>query len=161
MITLKNVSKDECIKCLKDHIDNEKRNLTIFVTGEWSTTTFDYTPTGMKNEFKMVESKLTLDLHGIIEEIQMKLERFWWWVFKKPKEETIIKMYILMEYLQMKRYNNPGIDFDNQTIIIFHLEDPQTKDIHCQIVGSTSLQPNNPDFIETIKELVNTFLKSH
>ena len=161
MITLKNASNKDCIKSLNDYFDNEKRNFTLCLIGALGFESFDYNPTEMKREFKNVKSKLKLDLHGIMEEINKKLDNHWFWIIKKPKQEAILKLYILMEYLQMKRYNNPGIDFDNQTIIIFHLEDPKTKDIHCQIVGSTPLQPNNSDFIETIKELVNTFLKSH
>ena len=161
MKTLKNVSNKDCIKSLKDYLDDEKRNFSICLIGELGYETFDFNPTEMKKEFKKVKSKLKFDLHEILEDINDKMSNIWFWIIKKPKQETILKFYILMEYLQMRKYNNPGINFENKTIIIFHLQDPVTEDIHCQIVGSTPIHPEHPEFFETMQACVNTFLENH
>ena len=164
MITITNASNDECLKSLKNYFKNETRKYSLYLIAENGIATYDYDPAGLKREFKKVETKLMLDLHGIIEDIQEKLDDFWFWPTKKAPEVTLFKFNVLLEYLQMRRYKNPGIDFDNpttQTIIIYHLENEKTHDIHCQIVGVSALHPTHPDFFDTVKLSVNTFLNHH
>jgi len=160
MIAIKNVSNKECIESLNDFF-NSDRTFTIYLIGENNVAAYDYDPTVMKKEFPKVESKLTMDLHGIIEHIQKHLDDFWFGNSPKSTAVTLFNFYILMEYLQMIEYRNPGINFDNQTIIVCHLRNDLTKEIHCQIVGSSPLHPSDSKFLETAKLVVNKFFDYH
>lgn len=164
MIILKNTSKKDCIKSLKDYIDNETRNYSICLIGKLGYESFDYNPTEIKKEFKKVKSKLKFDLHEIIEDIDDKLSNYWFWIIKNPEQESVFKLNVLIEYLQMRKYHNPGIDFDNpdnKTMVVLHLKDDKTEDIHCQIVAITSLHPEHPNFKENLPLYLSAFLRSH
>lgn len=161
MITIKNVSNKECIESLKDYLNINTRNKTIYLIGENECGITDFDPVELKKTLPKVESLLTSDLHGIIEYIQNGLDNNWFCELLETPEIKIFKFYILMEYLQMIRYNNPGFDPSHQTVIVYHLKDETTHDIHCQIVGSSPLHPSRNDFFKLYKSSVNNFFQYH
>ena len=161
MITVKNVTNLDCIDSLKEYLKTESRQKTIFLIGDNHRGVIDIDPVEMKKKFPEVESRLTSDFHGIIKYIQNGLDNFWLRDQMETPSITIFKFYILMEYLQMIRYRNPGYNPEHQTVIVYHLEDKTTHDMHCQIVGSSPYHPSHPDFFKDFKTSINTFFQYH
>jgi len=160
MITVKNVSNKDCIQSLKDFIHNNTR-ITIYLISENDSGITDFDPVELKNILPGVESLLTSDFHGIIEYIQHGLDNNWFRELLEPPKIKVFKFYILMEYLQMKRYRNPGVDPSHQTVIVYHLKEETSHDIHCQIIGSSPFYPSHTDFLKSYKSIVNTFFDYH
>lgn len=161
MIAIKNVSNLKCIESLKRYLDTETKTITIYLIGENDSGITDFDPVEMKKILPEIESRLTDDFHGIINYIQNGLDNKWFLELLETPETMVFKFYILMEYIQMTRYRNPGINLDHPTIIIYHLKDQQSKDVHCQIVGSAPVHPSHPDFFKFYKSSVRTFMDCH
>jgi len=161
MITVKNVPNQDCIESLGHYLKTESRKITIHLIGENDFRNVDIDPGEMKKSFSSTKSDLTLDFHGIIQYIQQSLDDFWFWNNRESQTSSVFKFYVLMEYLQMIQYRNPGFNPDHQTIIVYHLKDETTHDIHCQIVGSLPVHPSHPDFLESFKSSINTFFQCH
>ena len=161
MITVKNVTNLECIDSLKEYLKTETRQKTIFLIGENHRGVIDIDPVEIEKTFTEVKPSLTSDFHGIIEYIQNGLDNFWFREQLENPSITVFKFYLLMEYLQMIKYRNPGFNPDHQTVIIYHLKYETTHDIHCQIVGSSPFHPNHPDFFKDFRSSINTFLHYH
>lgn len=161
MIAIKNISKEECIESLKRYFDNETKTMTIYLIGEHDSGIIDFDPVDMKKKLSEIESSLTDDFHGIINYIQNGLDKNWFSELLETPEIIVFNYYILMEYLQMLRYRNPGINLDHPTFIIYHLKDQQSKDVHCQIVCSAAVHPSHPDFLKYYKSSITKFLWHH
>ena len=146
---------------LKNYLDTEIRKITIFLLGEYDSGVLDFDPVETKKSLSQFEHELILDFHGMIEYIQMCLDQYWFGKHIGLRVESVFKYYILMEFIQMKKYRNPGIDFDHSSFIVAHLEDLETKDIHCQLIGSSPTHPSNPNFFETFKSTINAFFGYH
>jgi len=159
MITVKNISNQDCIESLEHYLKTESRKITIHLIGENDYGNVDIDPVEMKKSFPSIIPELILDFHGIIQYIQQSLDDFWFW--NNCETSSVFKFYVLMEYLQMIRYRNPGFNPDHQTVIVYHLKDETTHDIHCQIVGSSPFHPSHPDFFKFFKSSVNTFFQYH
>jgi hypothetical protein len=155
MNAIDNIPANELVKSLRDFIQNETIDFTLFVMGETDYTYFNITHQCVENLYNQYHQELSMDFYLLIYYLghQLNDNRYENEVADNLHHKSIFFLYALCHFLQSSSFRNFKGIIQNRTIIITFFKNKKGY-YTPNIIGTSLDHPSSPLFLVNAYKMI-------